>query len=217
MSLVQIIFPLLMMIPLGQETADVRLRITLFEVPSWIVSMTWAGPSKDGGVVGTTVGGNTTWSFPSEPVFLQNQLPGNSDTEQITTAIRKHMVYSCIREQMITVTEKTKLELVLDKQTAAQKVFRQLAEGGGRNALRLAVETAWQNGDETGIALRVWLRWQDPFGIQEIGDQLPEPLVVDRVFPMKFGRTSLLGFPSSTSRARRSIFWLALSAEKTSS
>ena len=48
---------------------------------------------------------------------------------------------------------------------------------------------------------------------QETGDRLPEQSVVDRVLPMKFGQTSLLGFPSSPSRARRSIFWLALAAE----
>jgi len=130
MFLCSLTLSLLMMIPFGQETADIRLRITLFEVPSRIVSMTWAGPSKDGGVVGTTVGGNTTWSFPTEPVFLQDQVPGRPDSTQIMTAIRRHMVYSCIREQMITVSEKTELELVLNKQTAAQEVFRQLDEGG---------------------------------------------------------------------------------------
>ena len=216
MFLGELVLSLLMAIPLGQETADVRLRITVFEVPSMIVSMTWAGPSKDGGVVGTTVGGNTTWSFPNEPVFLQDELPDQSDSTRIITAIRKHMVYGCIREQMITAFEKAQNELVLNKQTAAQEVFRRFAEGGGRNALRLAVEAAWQNEAEAGIALRAWLRWQDPYGIQEIEDRLPERLVVDRVLPMKFGRTSLLGFPSSTSRARRSGFWLALSAEKTS-
>jgi len=217
MLLSQMISFLLVLVPLCQETADIRLRITLYEVPSWIVSRMWAGPSKDGGVVGTMVGGNTTWSFPNEPVFLQDKLPGNSDTEQIITAIRKHMVYGCVKEQMITVSKKAKVELILDRQTAAWEVFWRFAEGGGRNALRLAAEAAWRNEDETGIALRVWLRWQDPFGIQEIGDQLAEQPAFDQVLPLKFGRTSLLGIPSSSSKERRSIFWLALSAEKTSS
>lgn len=126
------------------------------------------------------------------------------------------MAYGCVKEQMITVSKKAKVELVLNRQTDSQEVFWRFAEGGGRNAFRLAVEAAWRNEDETGIALRVWLRWQDPFGIREIEDRLPDQLVVDRALPMKFGRTSLLGFPSTESRARRSSFCLALSAEKNS-
>ena len=200
--------------PIGHATVEMRVKITAFEVPSMIVSTTWAGPSKDGGIVGTTIGGNTTWSFPNEPIFLQNQLPANSDAAQIISAIRQHMAYGCIREQMIAVSEKTKLEFVLNKQTTAEEVYWRLDEGRGGNALRLAVETAWLNEEGAGLAIKIWLRWQDPFGIQEIGDQPPEQLAVSRVFPLKFGRTSLLGFPSSTSKERRSIFWLALSAEK---
>ncbi len=206
---------LLMAISLGQEPIEMHVKITVFEVPSMIVSTTWAGPGKAGGVVGTAVGGNTTRSFPDKPVFLQDQLPANSAAAQIISAIRQHMTYGCIREQMIAVSDKTKVELVLNRQTAAQEIFWPFAEGGGRNSLRLAVERAWRNEDETGIALRVWLRWQDQFGIQEIGDHLSEQLAVDRVLAIKYGRISLLGFPSSDSTGRRSVFWLALSAEET--
>lgn len=79
------------------------------------------------------------------------------------------MAYGCAIEQMITVSKKAKVELVLNRQTAAQEVFWRFAEGGGRNALCLAAEAAWRNEDETGITLRVWLRWQDPFGILRSG------------------------------------------------
>jgi hypothetical protein len=56
-----------------------------------IVSYTVAGWSTpDGGVAGTTVGGNTTRSFPNHPVVLQNRLPAGSNSVDIKTAIRIH-------------------------------------------------------------------------------------------------------------------------------
>lgn len=207
---------LLLVIPLSQETANVRVRITLFEVPSMIVAWTFAGVAKDGGVVGTTVGGSTTGAFPAGVVSLQNRMPAGSDSLEIKKVIREFMAYGCIRAQGITVYELANHELVFrDQREAGQEVYQELDEGRPCPVTyRLVVEPAWEDEQEAGLALQVWLRWQNPYGVQDIINNIPERLALDQNVAVKFGQTSLVGFPSSTSRPRRSIFWLALSVEK---
>jgi bacterioferritin-associated ferredoxin len=207
----------LMAVQPGQETAGIRVTISLFEVPSMIVSYTVAGWSTpDGAVVGRTVGGNTTRSFPNRPAVLQNWLPAGSDCGDIKTEIREFMANNCIKAQHITVNEIAGHELVFDERAeAGQEVYQVLEEGRPSPfSYRLNIEPAWQNEEEIGLSLKVWLRWQYPYGVQEISGNVPERLVFDKIVVTKFGQTTLVGFPSSDSRGRRSIFWLALSAEK---
>jgi hypothetical protein len=211
-----LILPLLMAISLGQETANIRVRITLFEVPSMIVSRIFAGRvTEDGAVAGTMVGGNTTGSFPAGVVFLQDRLAGCANTSDIKSAIFEYMAYSRIKEQDIGIFELTQHELVLGNQPSiAQEVEREIDKWPHRVSYRLTVEPAWQNEEEVGLALRLWIRRKDPHGLLDITGQVPEHLVLDQTVALKFGQTSLVGFPSSTSRSRRSIYWLAVSVEK---
>ena len=205
---------LLLVIPLSQETANVRVRITLFEVPSMIVSrMIASRVTEDGGVEGTMVGGNTTGSFPDGAVTLQNRLPAGSFSVDIKKVIREYMAYGCIRAQDISVNELAEHALVFGhKSKAGQEVAQELDPKS--LSYRLVVEPAWEDEQEAGLALQVWLRWQNPYGVQDIINNIPERLALDQNVAVKFGQTSLVGFPSSTSRPRRSIFWLALSVEK---
>lgn len=216
MTLGHLTLPLLMMIPFDQETANLRLRITFFEVPSIFVSRIVAGRvDKDGTVAGTMVGGNTTGSFPTKTVFLQDRLAGSADSGDIIGAIREYMAAACIREQDIEVFELTRHDLVLnDKLPIAIEADRGFEQWPHQASYRLILEPARQNEEEAGLALQLWLRWQDPYGIQDISGQVPKRLVVDQILTAKFGQTSLLGFPSSTLRSRRSIYWLSLFVEK---
>lgn len=217
MFLCSLILSLLVMVPLGQETASIGVRTTLYEVPAMIISRIIAARSEDGGVVGTMIGGVTTESFPTDPVFLQDRLEGDADSPEIIMAIREYMAHGCIREQDVNVVELARHDLVLGSQPlGGQEVYREAEKRPHRVSYRLIIEPAWQYEEGAGLALQVWLRWQNPSDIQEIVDRLPDQLVVDQVLLLKFGRTSLLGFPSSTSRLHRSIFWLALSAKKPS-
>jgi hypothetical protein len=211
-----LILMLLMLIPLGQETADIRVKITLFEVPFMIVTTMFAGGvAKDGGVVGTMVGGSTTGGFPAEVVSLQNRLPADSYSVDIKSAIRDYMANSCIRAQNITVYELANHELVFrDQREAGQEVYQELDEGRPCPvAYRLVVEPVWEDEQEAGLALQVWLRWQNPYGVQDIINNIPEHLALDQNVAVKFGQTSLVGFPSSNS-GPRSIYWLAVSVEQ---
>lgn len=210
-----LILPVLMVIPLGQETGNVRVRITLFEVPSMIVSrMIATRVTKDGGVEGTTVGGSTTGSFPTSVVSLQNRLPADSYSVDIKSAIREYMAYSCIRAQDIRVYEFSGHELIFDHQNkAGQEVAQEKDAWPYWLSYRLAIEPAWKNEEECGLALRLWIRRKDPHGLLDITGQVPEHLVLDQTAAVKFGQTSLVGFPSSTS-GPRSIYWLALSVER---
>jgi len=216
MFVCNLILPLLMAIPLGQETADIRAKITLFEVPSMIVSrMIATRVTKDGGVEGTMVGGSTTGSFPAEMVCLQNRLPAGSDSMALKKAIREFMANDCVRAQDITVYELAGHELIFDHQNeTGQEVAQKRDAWPYWLSYHLAVEPAWMDEEDVGLALRLWIRRQDPYGLQDITGQVPECLVFDQTVAVKFGQTSLVGFPSSTSRPRRSIFWLALSVEK---
>ena len=218
MFVCNLILPLLMAVPLGQETANVRTRITLFEVPSMIVSrMITSRVTKDGGVEGTMmVGGDTTASFPAEGVSLPSRLPASSVSEDIKKVIREFMANSCLRAQDISVNELAGHELVFDHRClAGQEVYQELHKGRPYPlSYRLVIEPAWQNNEEAGLHLQIWLRWQDPYGIQDIRDIIPERLAFDQTVAIKFGQRTLFGFPSSTSRSRRSIYWLALSVEK---
>jgi hypothetical protein len=214
MSIGNLILTFLMAIPLGQETANIRVRIILFEVPSMIVSRVIAGEVAEGeGVVGTMVGGSTTGSFPDEAVTLQNRLAAGSDTMDIKRVIREFMAYDCIKAQDVSVFELTEHELVFNYQNEAGQ---EVAEELDLDSLlyRLDIEPVWKNDEEAGLALRVWLRWQDPYGIQDIRDNIPERLVFDQTVLVKFSQVTFVGFPSSTSKSRRSIYWLALSVEK---
>jgi len=214
MFVCNLILPLLMAIPLGQETVNIRVRITMFEAPSMIVSRMFAGrTTKGGGVAGTMVGGNTTGSFPDGAVTLQNRLPAGSYGVDIKKVICEFMAFDCIRAQDITVYELAGHELVFNAHSGAGKEVAQKLDLDSLS-YRLDIEPAWKNEQEAGLALQVWLRWQDPYGIQDIRDNIPERLAFDQTVSVKFGQTSLVGFPSSTSRSRRSIFWLALSVEK---
>lgn len=218
MLICNLILTLLATTPFAQETAGICVKISLFEVPSMIVSYTVAGWSTpDGGVAGTTVGGNTTWSFPSRPVVLQNRLPAGSGSVDIKTAIREFMAYGCIRPQHIAVHELAEHELVVDRQgEPGQEVIKEIHQGRPSPlSFRLEIGGAWQNEDETGLALQIRLSSQDPSAVQDISGDIPERLVFDQTVSVTLGQTTLLGFPSSDSRARRSIFWLALSAEGT--
>jgi len=209
-----LILALLMAIPLAQESASIRVKITLFEVPFMIVSWTTARVAEDGSVVGTMVGGSTTGAFPAEAVSLQNRLPADSYSVDIKSAIREYMAYSCIRAQNITVYELAGHELDFDHQNGVgQEVAQEREDWPYWLSYRLAVEPAWKNEEEIGLALRLWIRRKDPHGLLDITGQVPEHLVLDQTVTVKFGQTSLVGFPSSTSRSRRSIYWLALSAE----
>lgn len=216
MFVCHLILPLLMAIPLGQETANVRVRITLFEVSSMIVSRMFAGIVTEGeGVAGTLVGGNTTGSFPASPVTLKNRLAAGLDTMDMKGAIREFMANDCIRAQDITINELAGRELVFGHQgEAGQEVCQELHQGRPSPlSYRLDIEPVWENEQEAGLALQIWLLWQDPYGIQDIKDNIPERLAFDQAVSVKFGQTTLVGFPSSTS-GRRFIYWLALSVEK---
>ena len=86
-----LILTLLMAIPLGQEAASIRFKITIFEVPFMIVTTMFAGGvAKDAGVVGTMVGGSTTGAFPDEVVSLQNRLPADSNGVDIKSVIPEY-------------------------------------------------------------------------------------------------------------------------------
>jgi len=209
-----LILSMLIAIPLGQETANVHVRLTLFEVPFMIVSRVIAGGvTEGGGVVGTMVGGSTTGSFPDGAVTLQNRLPAGSYSVDIKKVIREFMAYDCIRAQDISVNTLVEHALVFGhKSRAGQEVAQELDLES--LSYRLDIEPVWENEEEAGLALQIWLRWQDPYGIQDIKNDIPERLVFDQTVSVKFGQTILVGFPSSTSRSRRSIFWLALSVEK---
>jgi hypothetical protein len=210
-----LILTVLMAIQPSQETADIRVRISVFEVPFMIVSYTVAGVSKDGGVVGTMVGGSTTRSFPRDAVTLQNRLAAGSHSVEIKTAIREFMAYSCIRAQDITVHELAEHELVFDHQgEAGHEVYQELDQGRPSPfSYRLDIEPAWESDEEAGLALQVWFRWQNPYGLQDISGEVPERLAFDQTVAVKFGQTSLVGLPSSTS-GRRFIYWLAVTVEK---
>jgi hypothetical protein len=209
-----LLLPFLMVLPLYQEATNLQVRITMFEVPFMIVSWTTARVAEDGSVVGTTVGGSTTGSFPTGVVSLQNRLPADSYSVDIKSAIREYMAYSCIRAQDITVYEHAGHELIFNHQNeAGQEVAQERDDWPYWLSYRLAVEPAWKNEEEIGLALRLWIRRKDPHGLLDITGQVPEHLVLDRTVALKFGQTSLVGFPSTTS-GPRSIYWLALSVEK---
>lgn len=217
MLICSLILTLLAAMPFGQEATGMRVKISLFDVPSMIVSYTVAGWSTpDGGVAGTTVGGDITGSFPDHPVTLENRLAAGSLAVDIKTIIRDFMANACLRAQDIPVHELAGHELVFaEPAEAGQEVYQELEEGlPSPSSIRVDIEPAWETDEETGLSLRVWLRWQDPYGIQEISGNIPERLAVEQTVPVKFGLISLVGFPSSTS-GRRFIYWLALSAERT--
>jgi hypothetical protein len=208
-----LILTLLMVIPLGQESANIRVKVSLFEVPFMIVSWTTARVAEDGSVVGMTVGGSTTGSFPTGVVSLQNRLPADSYSVDIKSAIREYMAYSCIRAQDITVYEFAGHELIFNHQNEAGQEVAQERDGWPYwLSYRLAVEPAWKNEEQVGLALRLWIRRKDPHGLLDITGQVPEHLVLDQTVALKFGQTSLVGFPSTTS-GPRSICWLAVSVE----
>jgi hypothetical protein len=214
MFLTNMIMALLMALPFGQEAANIRVKITLFEVPFRIVSWTYAGVTKDGGVAGTTVGGPTTGAFPSGGVSLQNKMSADSSSLDIKSAIQEHMAYSCLRAQDITVNEIARHDLVFDDQGGAgQQVTEELyRDRPSPFFYRLDIEPAWKNDEEIGLALKLWIRGQEPYELQDITGQLPERLVLDQTVAVRFGQMSFTGFPSTTS-GPRSIYWLAVSAE----
>jgi hypothetical protein len=216
MSTGNLILTLLLVIPLGQEAAKIRVRITMFEIPFMIVSRTIATRvAEDGSIIGTMVGGSTTGSFPDGEVTIHNRLPAASDSVDIVKAIREFMAYGCITAQDIGVNEFTRHELIFDLQDGAgEEVYQELHKGRPSPlSYRLAIEPVWENEREAGLALQVRLRWQDPFGIQDIRDNIPERLVYDQTVFVRFGQTTLVGFPSSSSRSRRSIYWLAIAVD----
>jgi hypothetical protein len=181
-----------------------------------IVSRTIAGRGDaQGTVAGKMVGGNTTGSFPTKTVFLQDRLAGSAEARDIKRAIRDYMALGCIREQDIGVSELTQHDLVLnDKLPTALEADREIEQWPHQASYRLILEPVWQNEEEAGLDVQLWLRWQDPYGIQVVSGQVQERLVVDQVLTVKFGQTSFLGFPTSTLKSRRSIYWLALFVEK---
>jgi hypothetical protein len=209
-----LILTMLMAVPIGQDAAHIRVRISLFEVPFRIVSWTYAGVTKDGGVAGTMVGGSTTGSFPPRPITLQDRLPAGSESLDIKKAIREFMAYSCIRAQDIIVNDLAQHELVFDHQSeAGQEIYQELRKGRPSPvSYRLEIEPAWQNEEAAGLALQIWLRWQDPGGIQAFSGDVPERLAFDETVSVKFDQTTLVAFPSSTS-GPRSVYWLAISVE----
>lgn len=215
MAICSLMLTLFMAIHPGQEAANLRVRIIVYEVPFMIVSRTIAGVAEDGSVVGTMVGGSTTGSFPDKAVTLQNRLPAGSYSVDIKDVIREFLAYSCIRAQDITVYELAEHELVFnDPHEAKREVYQELDEmRPSPVSYRLNVELTWENEHEAGLAIQVWLRWQNPQRIQENITNIPERLAIDENVAVKLGQTSLAGFPSTTT-GPRSVLWLALSVER---
>jgi hypothetical protein len=209
-----LIATVLLAMPRAGQAPDLHLKITLFEVPFRIVSMTFAGwTAKDGSVVGKTVGGATTGAFPAGAIVLQNRLPAESGIREAQKAIREFMADDCVKAQNIIVNELAEHELCFGQiGESGQEVYQELSKGRPSPvSYRIHIELAWENEDQVGLALRIWLNWQDPGGIQDFGGIVPERLAFDETISAKTRQTSLVAFPTSESHWDRSIIWLAIS------
>lgn len=159
----------------AQEKGKFHVRISIYEIPNMIISRIVSTKiADDGSVTGTMVGGDITSSFPPGVVLLQNRLSDSPIDDPVIKVIRENMASNCVRLQDIQVIALAQHDFLLDAmESESQEVYQDLTSSGIERHCRLKVLPKWQNEEEPGLGLQLWMNRQNPFGIQELELKTP--------------------------------------------
>lgn len=171
--------------------------------------------NEDGSIQGTMIGGSTTASFPNSVVILENRLSGSPLDMTIKRSIREYMANDCIRSQDITVFDIASHDLLWDdNRLEAQEANHKVETHRLSLTYRLRIEPAWRNEEGFGVALQLWMSWENLFEVREVSAQNPERQILDERVAVKPGQTSPVGFRLAGKLHRGGICWLAISVDQ---
>jgi hypothetical protein len=216
--LISFILLFLAQLPLPAQTdarSDYRVRISILEVPSAIVSRFVSSKvNQDGSVEGTIVSGNTTASFPKGVVILENRLKASPTDATIKSPIREFMASDRIRYEDVSVFDLASHDFFFDfKRLESQEVSQQIKEWPHEISCHLRVAPERKTENDLLVSVQLWMRLKNGLEIQPVGTQDPERLVLEQTVAVGIGQTSLIGFRADDKKLR-DVFWLAVSAQK---
>ena len=187
---------------------SIRILVKVYEIPPWqstIVSMT---RQKDGSIVGAMVGGNVNSSFPGGMVLLEAYLPVDLPDDAIKETIRSKIRWTCGRAfpSGIAINFVGQHEFVLDSPAAnCLEEPKELRVESRNSAYRLTlIPKSISNND---ITMRIRFETKRMF-TSEL-DTLTE-----QTLDFSYAKNLLLGFPTSQTGDRGTVYWLAFSVQR---
>jgi hypothetical protein len=224
------------------QDSGLRVRVSIYDVPSLFVSRTIAwGSRAAGGVWGTIIGPvDTTASFPKGAVLLQHKIPQGFGDSEVKEEIGKYMATGCLVPQQIDPGLVGCHEFQFGATTESQEETKAVKVRGVEYHYRLRLTPGEQSGDALPLRVELWMNRYDPRQIHYLGEERVEQQLLDCLIAVSILRTkamkgagplpgnapspiagppafgTLIGIASrdNDSQPRRTVYWIAASADK---
>ncbi len=185
------------------------ISIRVFEIPPY-QSVTSAGSTEKGDIVGTTVGGYVTGKFPGQPVVLPTGLPPDAREEDLKNVLYDlgYLDRSCLPAGVYWAN------LGTFSVSSSEGDFGM--ESGRKDYHEAAVAANWEN--QYVSRSEYWLTMAP---VAAVGDEAlleitfagtGRIVLFDRQVSVPIGRTTLIGFRALASRGL--VFLIAVSVER---